>query len=522
MYEKLAGMTGTADTEAAEFDKIYKLEVVVIPPNKPMVRRDMSDLVYRTEREKFEAIVQEIKERQKTGQPSLVGTISIEKSEALGAALKRGGVPHVVLNAKYHEREAEIVAQAGRKGAVTIATNMAGRGTDILLGGNPEFLAAQKTREVEDAADKKRIEEQIQSDWKRDHEEVVAAGGLHIIGTERHESRRIDNQLRGRSGRQGDPGSSRFYLSLEDDLMRIFGGDRIMGLMERLGMEEGVPIEHGMVTRAIERAQKQVEGRNFEARKHLLEYDDVMNKQRESIYALRRSILDGREGKEYILNAADEIVAFLVDTHMPEGDREQPNAMELDAELYEYFGLDIDKIGVDVHADRRDEVKYKLTEAVNKRYEEKERLIGADNMRLNEKYLLLQVIDQQWKDHLLNIDHLKEGIGLRGYGQRDPLIEYKRESFDLFQAMMERIQDRVVKVLWKIELSGGSRELSEHEVQRVQRALPPQAPKQQLTFSGAPKEAAAPIKRQQDKVGRNDPCPCGSGKKYKKCHGTAA
>ncbi|MEA2490275.1 MAG: preprotein translocase subunit SecA, partial [Acidobacteriota bacterium] len=522
MYEKLAGMTGTADTEAAEFDKIYKLEVVVIPPNMPMIRRDMSDLVYRTEREKFEAIVQEIKERQKTGQPSLVGTISIEKSEALGAALKRGGVPHVVLNAKYHEREAEIVAQAGRKGAVTIATNMAGRGTDILLGGNPEFAAAQKTREIADPAERKAIEDQIKEQWKLDHEEVVAAGGLHIIGTERHESRRIDNQLRGRSGRQGDPGSSRFYLSLEDDLMRIFGGDRIMGLMERLGMEEGVPIEHGMVTRAIERAQKQVEGRNFDARKHLLEYDDVMNKQRESIYTLRRSILDGREGKEYILNAADEIVDFLVDTHLPENDREQPNTMELDAEQYEYFGLDIDTIGVDLGADRRDEVKYKLTEAVNRRYEEKERLIGAENMRLNEKYLLLQVIDQQWKDHLLNIDHLKEGIGLRGYGQRDPLIEYKRESFDLFQAMMERIQDRVVKVLWKIELAGGSRESSDQEVQRVQRALPPQAPKQQLTFSGAPKEAPAPIKRQQDKVGRNDPCPCGSGKKYKKCHGTAA
>ncbi|HEX6641540.1 MAG TPA: preprotein translocase subunit SecA, partial [Thermoanaerobaculia bacterium] len=322
MYEKLAGMTGTADTEAAEFDKIYKLEVVVIPPNRPMRRADLPDLVYRTEREKFDAIVQEIKEKQVTGQPSLVGTISIEKSEALSSALKKNGVPHVVLNAKYHEREAEIVAQAGRKGAVTIATNMAGRGTDILLGGNPEFMAAQKTREVEDPLERKQIETQIKRDWDTDHEEVVRVGGLHIIGTERHESRRIDNQLRGRSGRQGDPGSSRFYLSLEDDLMRIFGGDRIMGLMERLGMEEGVPIEHGMVTRAIERAQKQVEGRNFDARKHLLEYDDVMNKQRESIYTLRRSILEGREGKDYILNSADEIVEFLVDTHYPENDRE--------------------------------------------------------------------------------------------------------------------------------------------------------------------------------------------------------
>jgi preprotein translocase subunit SecA len=520
MYEKLAGMTGTADTEAAEFDKIYKLDVVVIPPNRPMIRNDQADLVYRTEREKFDAIVKEIKEKQANGQPALVGTISIEKSEALSAALKKSGIPHVVLNAKYHEREAEIVAQAGHKGAVTIATNMAGRGTDILLGGNPEFLAAQKTKEIEDPAERKRVEQEIRTEWEAEHKEVVRLGGLHIVGTERHESRRIDNQLRGRSGRQGDPGSSRFYLSLEDDLMRIFGGDRIMGLMERLGMEEGVPIEHGMVTRAIERAQKQVEGRNFDARKHLLEYDDVMNKQRESIYTLRRSILDGREGKEYILNAADEIVEYLVDRHYPEGDRDVPNEAELNTDLYDYFGLDLAQAEVDLQTDNRDEVKFKLVEAVNKRYEEKEKLIGADNMRLNEKYLLLQVIDQQWKDHLLNIDHLKEGIGLRGYGQRDPLIEYKRESFDMFQEMRERIEDRVVKVLWKIELAG--RESDRDESQRVQRALPPQPPKQQLTFSGAPKEAAAPVKRAQAKVGRNDPCPCGSGKKYKKCHGANA
>ncbi|MGZ5448348.1 MAG: preprotein translocase subunit SecA [Thermoanaerobaculia bacterium] len=519
MYEKLAGMTGTADTEAAEFDKIYKLEVVVIPPNRPMVRMDMPDLVYRTEREKFDAIVQEIKEKQETGQPSLVGTISIEKSEALSAALKRNGIPHVVLNAKYHEREAEIVAQAGSKDAVTIATNMAGRGTDILLGGNPEYRAAQKAKDVEDPKERQKIEEEMREEWKGDHEEVVAAGGLHIVGTERHESRRIDNQLRGRSGRQGDPGSSRFYLSLEDDLMRIFGGDRIMGLMERLGMEEGVPIEHGMVTRAIERAQKQVEGRNFEARKHLLEYDDVMNKQRESIYTLRRSILEGREGKEYILNAADEIVEYLVDMHYPEDMRETPNETELNAELYDYFGLDLGDAGVDVHKDRRDEVKYKIVQSVNKRYEEKESLVGPDNMRLNEKYLLLQVIDQQWKDHLLNIDHLKEGIGLRGYGQRDPLVEYKRESFELFQSMMERIQDRVVKVLWKIELAGGPSD--REESQRVSRALPPPRPKDQIMYTG-PKEAAAPVKRTQAKVGRNDPCPCGSGKKYKKCHGMSA
>ncbi|HEX7709192.1 MAG TPA: preprotein translocase subunit SecA [Thermoanaerobaculia bacterium] len=520
MYEKLAGMTGTADTEAAEFDKIYKLEVVVIPPNRPMVRRDLPDLVYRTEREKFDAIVNEIRELSGRGQPALVGTISIEKSELLSSLLKKQGIPHVVLNAKYHEKEAEIVAQAGRKGAVTIATNMAGRGTDILLGGNPEYAAAQKTATIEDPAERKQIEEEIREQWKFDHEDVVGAGGLHILGTERHESRRIDNQLRGRSGRQGDPGSSRFYLSLEDDLMRIFGGDRVMGLMERLGMEEGVPIEHGMVTRAIERAQKQVEGRNFDARKHLLEYDDVMNKQRASVYTLRRSILDGREGKEYILNAADEIVDFLVETHYPDNERDLPNEPELNTGLYDYFALDLAAAGVDLQEDRRDTVKEKLIDAVNRRYAEKESLVGAENMRLNEKYLLLQVIDQQWKDHLLNIDHLKEGIGLRGYGQRDPLMEYKRESFELYQQMMERIQDHVVKILWKIDMGG--RESDQDQSQRVQRALPPQPPRQQLTFSGAPKEAPAPVKRQQAKVGRNDPCPCGSGKKYKKCHGSAA
>jgi preprotein translocase subunit SecA len=515
MYEKLAGMTGTADTEAAEFDKIYNLEVVVIPPNRPMIRRDMGDLVYRTEREKFGAITEEIKEKHAAGQPTLVGTISIEKSELVSAHLKRQGIPHVVLNAKYHEREAEIVAQAGRKGAVTIATNMAGRGTDILLGGNPEFLAAQKTKEITDPIEKKKIEDEIREQWNRDHDEVIRVGGLHILGTERHESRRIDNQLRGRSGRQGDPGSSRFYLSLEDDLMRIFASDRISGLMQRLGMEEGVPIEAGMVTRAIERAQKQVEGRNFEARKHLLEYDDVMNKQRESIYTLRRSILEGREGKEYILNAADEIVEFLVDSHYPEDAREHPNEAELNAELFDFFGVDLKGAGVDLDSMRREEVVDLLKESVNRRYEEKESAVGPDAMRLHEKYLLLQVIDQQWKDHLLNIDHLKEGIGLRGYGQRDPLVEYKKESFELFQEMMERIQDRVVKFLWKIEV------VVERE-ERPRQVMPAPPRQQPMFFSGSPGASApAPVKRDA-KVGRNDPCPCGSGKKYKKCHGAAA
>jgi preprotein translocase subunit SecA len=519
MYEKLSGMTGTADTEAAEFDKIYKLEVVVIPPNRLMVRNDMADLVYRTEREKFEAIALEVKELHKNGQPTLVGTISIEKSEHLSVMLKRQGVPHVVLNAKYHEREAEIVAQAGRKEAVTIATNMAGRGTDILLGGNPEFLALQKTKDVTDPKEHAGIEREIREQWEKDHEEVVRIGGLHILGTERHESRRIDNQLRGRSGRQGDPGSSRFYLSLEDDLMRIFGSDRISGLMQRLGMEEGVPIEHGMVTRAIERAQKQVEGRNFEARKHLLEYDDVMNKQRESIYTLRRSILDGREGKDYIVNAADDIVDFLVQSHIPEDAQEHPNENELNAELFDFFGVDLKSAGVDVNSMKVEEVKERLREAVHEHYEEKEKAVGPDVMRLHEKYLLLQVIDQQWKDHLLNIDHLKEGIGLRGYGQRDPLIEYKKESYELFQEMMERIQDRVVKFLWKIEVVV---ERDEKRAEPARKALPAPPRQQPMFFSGSGPSQPQTVKNKDAKVGRNDPCPCGSGKKYKKCHGTAA
>ncbi len=523
MYEKLAGMTGTADTEAAEFDKIYNLEVVVIPPNKPMIRKDMADLVYRTEREKFNAIVEEIKRLHELGQPTLVGTISIEKSELLASMLKRQGLPHVVLNAKHHEREAEIVAQAGHKAAVTIATNMAGRGTDILLGGNPEFLANQKAKEVTDPAERKRIEEEIREQWQSDHQEVVGLGGLHILGTERHESRRIDNQLRGRSGRQGDPGSSRFYLSLDDDLMRIFGGERLKEWMQRLGMEENVPIEHRMVTRSIERAQKQVEGRNFEARKHLLEYDDVMNKQRESIYTLRRSILEGREGKDYILNAADDIIEYLFEVHYPEDAREHPDEAELNAELYDFFGLDLKASGVDLGESGRDAAKEAVIEAVHKRYEEKEAQIGPEMMRLHERYLLLQVIDQQWKDHLLNVDHLKEGIGLRGYGQRDPLIEYKKESFEIFQEMMERIQDRVVKYLWKTEVVVEREGESPREAQRPQRAITPQKPKQQpMYFSGSAGAEPLTVKRKEAKVGRNDPCPCGSGKKYKKCHGAAA
>jgi len=376
---------------------------------------------------------------------------------------------------------------------------------------------------VADPAERKRIEEEIATQWKVDHEEVVRLGGLHIVGTERHESRRIDNQLRGRSGRQGDPGASRFYLSLEDDLMRIFGGERLMGWMEKLGMEEGVPIEHGMVTRSIERAQKQVEGRNFEARKHLLEYDDVMNKQRESVYGLRRSILEGREGKDYILNAADEIVDYLIDTYIPEDAREHPDEEKLNAELYDFFGIDLKTAHVDLASMPRAAVKDGVIEAVNRRYDEKEASIGAEMMRLHQKYILLQVIDQLWKDHLLNVDHLKEGIGLRGYGQRDPLIEYKKESYEIFQEMMELIQDRVVKYLWKTEVVV-EREGDRQEVQRVQRAMPPQKPKAPpMVFSGSGGSTGpVQVQRKEPKIGRNDPCWCGSGKKYKKCHGTAA
>ncbi len=529
MYEKLSGMTGTADTEAAEFEKIYNLEVNVIPTNQPMVRADLADLVYRTEREKFQAIVNEIKELNEKGQPVLVGTISIEKSEQLAAQLKRAGIPHVVLNAKHHEREAEIVANAGRVGAVTIATNMAGRGTDIILGGNPDYMIEHATREIEDAEEKTRLSEEARAEWQELHEQVVDFGGLHIIGTERHESRRIDNQLRGRSGRQGDPGSSRFYLSLEDDLMRKFGSERVMGLMERLGMEEGVPIEAGMVSRSIERAQKQVEGRNFEIRKHLLEYDDVMNKQRETVYTLRKGILEGREGREYVLNAAEDIAGYLIDLHLPKEEKhgEQWNEAELNAELFDYFGMDLHSIGADPREIGRDIVEEKVLETVKKRYEEREALVGADMMRIHEKYLVLQVLDVQWKDHLLALDHLKEGIGLRGYGQRDPLVEYKKESFDMLQAMLERVQDRVVKVLYKTEIvveegaQSGPRSLSRPSP--VAQLPLPTAPKaRDLVFSAPSKEAAMPQKRKEAKVGRNDPCPCGSGKKYKKCHGIEA
>src|SRR6266511_1806906 len=497
MYEKLAGMTGTADTEASEFHQIYKLDVVVIPTNVPMIRVDNQDVVYASEREKYEAVSEEIVHLREKGQPVLVGTVSIEKSELLSAMLKARKVPHVVLNAKFHEKEAEIVAQAGKSGSVTIATNMAGRGTDIVLGGNPEAFAEQRRKEVESEEEFARLLVDLKAAGATDREKVLAAGGLFIVGTERHESRRVDNQLRGRSGRQGDPGESRFYLSLEDDLMRIFGSDRLQKIMRRLGMEEGVPIEHRMVSRAIERAQKQVEARNFETRKHLLEYDDVMNRQRKEIYSLRLEILKGRQAKEKVLELAEMILDYLLNRHLNED--KGPDEWDLPAlqmDLKEYYGLEDEAVAFG--GKTREQIREDLLAELTRRYEAKEKLLGPETMRLHEKFVMLQVVDQQWKDHLLALDHLKEGIGLRGYGQRDPLVEYKKESFELFTEMMERIQDRVVKYLWKTDVVVGQREDEQQEVQRVQRALPPPKPKAQpMYFSGGDGSQAQTVKRKE-------------------------
>jgi preprotein translocase subunit SecA len=546
MYGKLAGMTGTAETEAAEFEKIYWLEVVPVPTNRNLIRDEYPDMVYRTEREKLDAVVEEIRDMNQQGRPVLVGTTSIAKSEKLSQMLKRGGLKHVVLNAKYHEMEAEIVAQAGRKGAVTIATNMAGRGTDILLGGNAEYLAkvAVKKKAEEGELPPGAWEEALAKAKREvadEHVEVVAKGGLHILGTERHESRRIDNQLRGRAGRQGDPGSSRFYLSLEDDLMRIFGSDRISGLMQKMGMEEGVPIEHGMVTRAIERAQKQVEGQNFSMRKHLLEYDDVMNKQRVAIYRLRREILEGKEQREYVLELAENVLEFLLDTHL--GTEVSPEEWEVDAfrqALGRQFGLDNAGLsGIDWEGLNRDQIKKELTSRILEKYQKKEAVIGPDLMRTHERIIMLQVVDTQWKDHLYAMDHLKEGIGLRGYGQRDPLIEYKKESFDMFEAMWDRIEEEIVRILFllqpvrepSLELRPAARPLrlsfndpaaAPSALDASRSAASPAGAGPRRESQGGVDAAVKTVRRATEKVGRNDPCPCGSGKKYKKCCGTAS
>jgi preprotein translocase subunit SecA len=524
MYDKLAGMTGTAETEAEEFAKIYKLDVVVIPTNRSLIRHNHPDVVYKTEREKFNAVVEDIITRHQQGQPVLVGTVSIEKSERLSALLKKRGVKHEVLNAKYHEREAEIVAQAGRLSAVTIATNMAGRGTDILLGGNPDFLAKEVLRKkgldpatastearTEALAESRRITEP-------EHEQVVGLGGLHIVGTERHESRRVDNQLRGRSGRQGDPGSSRFYLSLEDDLLRIFGSQRIQKIMDRLGMEEGEPIEHKLVTRAIATAQKRVENHHFEIRKHLLEYDDVMNKQREIVYGMRKQILDGADQSTTIGEWMEDLVAGTLDGYAAESAHpEDWDVAGLNEALHRQFDVRLPSARYSEVVSRAglDEL---VTEAVRERYAERGRELGPELLRILERHEMLIVIDQQWKDHLLSIDHLKEGIGLRGYGQRDPLTEYKREAFDLFQDMAERVKGAVIERLFKVQV-----------VRDAPMALPTitaRADTQELRgeMPSGPQRTAAPAAYKPiprtatgEKVGRNDPCPCGSGKKYKKC-----
>jgi preprotein translocase subunit SecA len=606
LYKKLAGMTGTAETEAAEFEKIYKLEIVVIPTNKPLLRVENPDVVYRTEKEKFKAAADDIAQLNEKGQPVLVGTVSIEKSERLSAILQRKGIRHVVLNAKQHEREAEYVAQAGRSGMVTIATNMAGRGTDILLGGNAEFIARQdmvrqgRARAVSVAEGainptapagflrfyyQGQEFEVAEPDWaatfgvhneaaQKEHEEVIARGGLFILGTERHESRRIDNQLRGRAGRQGDPGASRFYLSLEDDLMRIFAKQWVSTLLEKLGMEEGVPIESKMISNRIEAAQKAVESQNFESRKHLLEYDDVMNKQREAVYGLRRQLLEGVDQRELILeDYVGGILSGILDEFAPEDKHpDQWNIKGMDEKLMGQFGFSLSGAGIRASELARHELGDEIFEKLKQQYEQKEHILSAPQMRYHERMVMLSVIDGLWKDHLLSMDQLKEGIGLRGYAQQDPLVAYKKESFDMFETMMAKFQEDTVRFLFRMQIIGpdGRPIDAAPEPRRAVPAAPPVASADQPLFAGdgraglreaAPREIAIPTRAPQttidalekefhrkkqreleaatraggsangsqptqrrtgDKVGRNDPCPCGSGKKYKKCHGAEA
>jgi len=520
MYEKLAGMTGTADTEAEEFHKIYNLDVVVIPTNKPLQRPDFPDVVYKTEREKFAAVIQEIKELYAKGQPVLVGTISIEKSEQLSELLKREGIPHNVLNAKQHEREAEIVAQAGRKGSVTIATNMAGRGTDIVLGGNPEGLAREWRRANPDASEEeyRAVLESFREQCAREHDEVVALGGLHILGTERHESRRIDNQLRGRSGRQGDPGSSRFYLSLQDDLLRIFGSDRVAKIMDLLKIEEGEAITHPMITRAIENAQKKVEAHNFEIRKHLLDYDDVMNKQREVIYTQRREILAGEEIRENFIEMMDDAIADLVNAYAVEKVPSSEWDWEaLNEGIFRLLDLRLDLPQEAFGRFTPETLRTLLQEEGRKIIERKGKEFSDEVLDHLIKVVMLQSIDVHWKEHLLHIDHLKEGIGLRGYGQKDPKQEYKKEAFNLFMSMILRIREDVVSKIFWIQLAQGT-DLEDFadEIEEMERNEKESRNRLTVTFVDEGKQKP---KKAAPKVGRNEPCPCGSGKKYKQCHG---
>ena len=686
MYKKLAGMTGTAETEAAEFEKIYNLEIIIVPTNRMLIRHEFRDVVYRTEREKANAVIEEIKEYHLRGEPVLVGSIAIEKSERLSVALKKAGVipvrmlelakasglegprlkiwaerlaqanpralpwltragitasgvkemmgqsryknltagsngtgrtflqtllehapqgypyaelppldesilpdlqalvnntdpkhlplldylieircaparvvevmgmkevRHNVLNAKQHEREAFIVAQAGRVGAVTVSTNMAGRGTDIVLGGNPETMAREEFRKMPEKYREQGISpdppdrppessgqeifagyveayaawrkqwsefvERFKSTTDIEHQGVIDLGGLHILGTERHEARRIDNQLRGRAGRQGDPGSSRFYLSLEDDLLRIFAGERISSIMHRLGMEEGVPIESRLISKRIESAQKAVEAQNFESRKHLLEYDDVMNKQRETVYGLRRQLLEGGNQKDFIMDAAHRVVGWLVESFCPKDQHaDQWNVSGLRTEVWGRFGIDLKKHELPLDPKRLNELTNQLMDLVRAHYDEREKVWGDERMRLHERMIMLQVVDAQWKDHLLAMDHLKEGIGLRGYSQRDPLVEYKRESFSMFEAMMDRVEDESLRYLFLMRTPDEEEEMIRQYQQRKRR----EQKEMQMISSGTMEKPQQVIRK--EKIGRNDPCPCGSGKKYKKCHGAAA
>ncbi len=516
MYKKLAGMTGTADTEAQEFKKIYKLDVMVIPTNMPMIRQDFSDVIYRTQREKYKAVVEEAKECHRRGQPVLVGSISIENSEKLSQMLKQEKIPHQVLNAKYHETEAKIIAQAGRFGALTISTNMAGRGTDIMLGGNPEMLAREEAlrRKVDLSTDPegfRKILEEMRALTSQEYRKVIEAGGLHVLGTERHESRRIDNQLRGRSGRQGDPGTSRFYLSLEDDLLRIFGSQRISGVMSRLGMEEGQPIEHSLISRAIENAQKRVEAHNFDIRKHLLEYDDVMNKQREVIYDQRKRVLaqDGvaEEIQEVIAEFAEGIADPIADekTYPEEWDYRQ-----LNESLMRLFSFGLSIRPEDTQNMTREKLWEKVVAQAKEVYGGKGAEFGPEAMGHLEQAIYLQSIDTLWKEHLMAMDHLKEGIGLRGYGQRNPLQEYQKEGYAMFMDLIQRIKEETIQKLFRVQIAR-PQEVAQFEAVRKQPLI--------LSRGEEVEEKQQPVKREGKKVGRNDPCPCGSGKKYKKCHG---
>ncbi len=531
LYKKLAGMTGTADTEAAEFNSTYKIDVAIVPTNRELIRDEYPDVVYRSEREKMDAVVDEIIECHKSGRPVLVGTINIEKSERLASILKRKRIPHHVLNAKNHSKEAEIIAQAGSKGAVTISTNMAGRGTDILLGGNPEFLASSKTNTNEGPEYEEALKD-FQAYCKAEHDEVVKSGGLHVLGTERHESRRIDNQLRGRSGRQGDPGSSRFFLSLEDDLLRIFGSDRIKGLMEKLGMEEGVPIEAKMVTRAIENAQKRVEAHHFEMRKHLLEYDDVMNKQREVIYSMRREILESTDVLDQVKEIASTILDSVVDLHLPESEHFEDWDIEAFAGAVEsQYGIPGTVEGkkiifsaseprvVDIEEEPRDQFFQRIHGLIQAVLDEKYRDFDLENVLELTKLIYIQILDTQWKDHLSNIEQLKEGIGLRGYAQVNPLNEYKKEAFDMFGTMTERIEAETVLYMYRLDIADEDIALEEsrHEQEMVFSHVDATGFGDDL--GGEVIQTASPVRRATPKVGRNEPCPCGSGKKYKYCHG---